>query len=81
MNTLNELGKRFVVLFVITLCALAVCALVEWGWRTLRDWWFWFPAKVGSDSLEWLQAHPYLLMVVICAVMAFIGALLSRRGD
>jgi hypothetical protein len=78
MNTLNELGKRFIVLFVITLTALSLCMLINWCWRKLVAW---FPYQSGVELLDRLQSHPIIFMVVVCAVMAFIGALLSRRDD
>ena len=81
MNTLNEIGKRFFVFFFFALVICASFALLEWVWGKLCAWWFWFPANMGSDALEWLQAHPVALVMVLCAVIAALGTLLSYRRE
>lgn len=76
MNTLNEFCKRFIVLFVITLCALLLCMAFEWWRRKLVAW---FPYQSGVEALDRLQSHPIIFMVVICAIIALVGAVFSRR--
>ena len=76
MKTLNEIGKRFAVLFVVSLLALALCMLAELCWRKLVAW---LPYNSVSELLDRLQAHPVLFMVVILAVVSMIGAVASRR--
>jgi pheromone shutdown protein TraB len=77
MNTLNKIGKRFLSIFIFALVICASFALLEWVWGKLCAWWFWFPAKMGSATLEWLQDHPAILMVVICNFVAAAGTVIS----
>lgn len=70
MKILNEIVKRFVVLFGVGLLAMMLCMLAEWCWRKLAI----------LELLDRLQAHPVLFMAVILAVVALICAVLSL-GD
>ncbi|MGV0949254.1 MAG: hypothetical protein ACOYB3_01185 [Azonexus sp.] len=77
MNALNEFGKRFVVLFGVSLLVLALCMMAELCWRKLVAWLHYHSASELLGRL--LQDHPVLSLVVILWVMSMLGAAASMR--
>ena len=77
MQRVNEVGKRFTAMFIFCCVIGFGFQFVEWGWGKIKEWWFWMPAKLGSDFLEWVQDHPPAMALLICFVFAVIGTICS----
>ena len=75
MNRINEFGKRFLAYLVFCLAICFGMWFIGVAWEKLKEWWFWMPAKLGSNALEWLQDHPPLFALAICVTLALIGTI------